>query len=220
MQFSSGEALRFGWETFKRRPWFFTGSTVVILLVSGLINGLTTGIDTAITGSPEEPSLVGSIINLGLGTLISMGATAFYLAAHDNPDSADLSMLWHPRPFWKYLGTSILLALAVAIGFVLLIVPGIIFGLMFMFATSIVIERELGPIDALSESHRITRGYKWPLFGFVLLLLLINVLGVLALIVGLLVSIPVSTLAFVHAYRALGGKPGTTAPAVDAKLAA
>jgi uncharacterized membrane protein len=220
MQFSSGEALRFGWETFKRRPWFFTGSTVVILLVSGLINGLTTGIDTAITGSPEEPSLVGSIINLGLGTLISMGATAFYLAAHDNPDSADLSMLWHPRPFWKYLGTSILLALAVAIGFVLLIVPGIIFGLMFMFATFIVIDRELGPIDALSESHRITRGYKWPLFGFVLLLLLINVLGVLALIVGLLVSIPVSTLAFVHAYRALGGKPGTTAPAVDAKLAA
>jgi uncharacterized membrane protein len=220
MQFSSGEALRFGWETFKRRPWFFIGSTVVILLVSGLINGLTTGIDTAITGSPEEPSLVGSIINLGLGTLISMGATAFYLAAHDNPDSADLSMLWHPRPFWKYLGTSILLALAVAIGFVLLIVPGIIFGLMFMFATFIVIERELGPIDALSESHRITRGYKWPLFGFVLLLLLINVLGVLALIVGLLVSIPVSTLAFVHAYRALGGKPGTTAPAVDAKLAA
>jgi uncharacterized membrane protein len=220
MQFSSGEALRFGWETFKRRPWFFTGSTVVILLVSGLINGLTTGIDTAITGSPEEPSLVGSLINLGLGTLISMGATAFYLAAHDNPDSADLSMLWHPRPFWKYLGTSILLALAVAIGFVLLIVPGIIFGLMFMFATFIVIERELGPIDALSESHRITRGHKWPLFGFVLLLLLINVLGVLALIVGLLVSIPVSTLAFVHAYRALGGKPGTTAPAVDAKLAA
>jgi uncharacterized membrane protein len=220
MQFSSGEALRFGWETFKRRPWFFTGSTVVILLVSGLINGLTTGIDTAITGSPEEPSLVGSIINLGLGTLISMGATAFYLAAHDNPDSADLSMLWHPWPFWKYLGTSILLALAVAIGFVLLIVPGIIFGLMFMFATFIVIERDLGPIDALSESHRITRGHKWPLFGFVLLLLLINVLGVLALIVGLLVSIPVSTLAFVHAYRALGGKPGTTAPAVDAKLAA
>jgi uncharacterized membrane protein len=112
-----------------------------------------------------------------------------------------------------------LLALAVAVGFVLLIVPGIIFGLMFMFATFIVIERELGPIDALSESHRLTRGYKWPLFGFVLLLLLVNVLGLLALIVGLLVSIPVSTLAFVHAYRTLGGRPGLP-PAVDAKLAA
>ena len=185
---------------------------------SPLINGFTSGIDAALTGSAQEPSIIGTVINLALGTLLSMGATAFYLAAHDNPDTADLSLLWHPRPFWKYLGASILLALAVAIGFVLLIVPGIILGLMFMFTTFVVIERELGPIDAMSESHRLTRGHKWRLFGFVLLLLLINVLGVLALVVGLLVSIPVSTLAFVHAYRVLGGKPGPR-PA-DAALAA
>jgi uncharacterized membrane protein len=215
MDFSAGSALRFGWETFKRRPWFFVGSTLVILLVSGLINGFTSGIDAAVSGSVQEPSVIGSLINLALGTLLSMGATAFYLAAHDNPDTADLSLLWHPRPFWKYLGTSILLAVVLAIGLVLLIVPGIIFGLMFMFATFIVIERELGPIDALSESNRITRGHKWPLFGFVLLLVAVNLLGLLALVVGVLVSIPVSTLAFVHAYRVLGGKPATP----DAALA-
>jgi uncharacterized membrane protein len=147
-----------------------------------------------------------------------MGATAFYLAAHDNPETVDLSLLWHPRPFWKFLGVTILLTLAVAIGLILLIVPGIIFGLMFMFATFVVIERELGPIDAMNESHRITRGHKWQLFGFMLLLLLINLLGLLALVVGLLVSIPVSTLAFVHAYRVLAGKPELR-PA-DAALAA
>jgi uncharacterized membrane protein len=158
------------------------------------------------------------VVNFALGTLISMGATAFYLAAHDNPDTADLSLLWHPRPFWKFLGASILLSLAVAIGLVLLIVPGIIFGLMFMFATFVVIERELGPIDAMNESNRLTRGHKWQLFGFVLVLLLINLLGLLALVVGILVSIPVSTLAFVHAYRVLGGK-AEPRPA-DAALAA
>jgi uncharacterized membrane protein len=218
MEFSAGSALRFGWETFKRRPWFFVGSTFVILLASGLINAFTSGIDAAIAGSAGEPSIIGTVVNLGLGTLISMGATAFYLAAHDNPDTADLSLLWHPRPFWRYLGASILLSLAVAIGFVLLIVPGIIFGLMFMFATFIVIERELGPIDAMNESHRLTRGHKWQLFGFVLLLVLVNLLGLLALLVGIFVSIPVSTLAFVHAYRVLGGK-AETRPA-DAALAA
>jgi uncharacterized membrane protein len=89
---------------------------------------------------------------------------------------------------------------------------------MFMFAFFSVIERELGPIEALSESNRITRGHKWPLFGLVLLLIGINLLGVLALGVGLLVSIPVSTLAFVHAYRVLGGERETR-PA-DAALAA
>lgn len=218
MGFSSGAALRFGWETFKRRPWFFVGSTFVILLISGLVNGLSSGIDAAITGSVEEPSIVGSVINLALATLLSMGATAFFLAAHDDPDTADLSLLWHPRPFWKYLGASILLGLAVGVGFLLLIVPGIILGLMFMFATLIVIERELGPIESLSESNRLTRGHKWPLFGFVLLLLLVNLLGLLALVVGLLVSIPVTTLAFIHAYRVLGGK-AEPRPA-DAALAA
>jgi uncharacterized membrane protein len=83
----------------------------------------------------------------------------------------------------------------------LLIVPGVILGLMFLFTTLIVIERELGPIEALSESNCLTRGHKWPLLGFMLLLLLVNLLGLLALVVGLLVSIPVTTLAFVHAYR-------------------
>jgi len=47
MEFSTGSALRFGWETFKKRAWFFVGSTVVILLASGLINGFTSGIDAA-----------------------------------------------------------------------------------------------------------------------------------------------------------------------------
>jgi uncharacterized membrane protein len=78
--------------------------------------------------------------------------------------------------------------------------------LMFMFSTIIVIERGLGPIDAMSESRRLTRGHKWQLFTFTVLLFLINLLGLLALIVGIFVSIPVSALAFVHAYRALGGR--------------
>jgi hypothetical protein len=100
------------WETFKKRPWFFIGSTVVILLASGLIDAFTGGLDSVITGSPDQPS----VMNLALGTLIGMGATAFYLAAHDNPDTVDLSALWHQQGFLKYLGASILLGLAVGIG--------------------------------------------------------------------------------------------------------
>src|ERR1041384_1403056 len=107
MEFSTESALRFGWETFKRRPWFFIGSTVVILLASVLVDAFTGGLDAGINGSPADPSGVGTVINLALGTLIGMGATAFYLAAHDKSDAVDLSALWHPKPFWKYLGASI-----------------------------------------------------------------------------------------------------------------
>jgi uncharacterized membrane protein len=218
MDFSTGAALRFGWEAFKRRPWFFVGSTLLILVASGLVDAFTSGIDAAITGSVKEPSAPGTLINLALGTLINMGATAFYLAASANPDTVDLSALWHPRPFWKFIGASILLVLAVAVGLILLIVPGVIFMLMFMFTTFIVIERELGPVEAMKESKRITTGHKWQLLGFTLMLVLINLLGLAALIVGLFVSIPVSSIAFAHAYRMLSGKAGTRP--VDATLTA
>ena len=218
MEFSAGAAIRYGWETFKRRPWFFAGTALLIVVLSGLVDSLTGRVDSLVTGSPEHPSGLGLLLNLAFGTLLSMGATAFYIAAHDNPDGAEISMLWHPRPFWKYLGLSILLAIVIGIGFALLIVPGIILFLMFMFSTIIVIERGLGPIDAMSESRRLTSGHKWQLLTFSVLLFLINLLGLLALIVGIFVSIPVSALAFVHAYRTLTGMAASSPR--DAALAA
>ena len=211
MELSTRSFVSFGWETFKRRPWFFVGASVVVAIVYLIAGSIIGGIDAALTGSPKDPSLLGSVLNLGVSTLLNMGVSAFYLNAHDNPDTVELSSLWHPQPFWKFLGATILTGLAIILGLVLLIVPGIIFMLMFMFVMFIVIDRELGPVEAMKESARITRGYKWPLLGFVLVLALINVVGLLALVVGLLVTVPVTSLAFAHAYRALTANAGAPA---------
>jgi hypothetical protein len=206
MDFSAGSAIRFGWETFKKRPWFFIGSVILIVIAYLVVGGITNAIDAALGGGPEEPTGVGSIVSMILGTFIGMGITAFSLAAHDSPETVGYGALWHPQPFWRYFAASILVSLAVVIGMLLLIIPGIILGLMFMFATYIVIDRGVGPIEAVKESSRITKGYKWSLFGFSLLLLLLNLLGLLALGVGLLVTVPVTWLAVANAYRVLGGR--------------
>ena len=218
MDFTVGSALNFGWETFKQRPWFFIGASVVIVIAYLVVGGVSTGIDAALGGSSEEPTLIGSSVNFGLSTLVGMGAIAFYLAAHDNPDTVELSALWHPQPFLRFLGASILTGLAVGIGFVLLVVPGIIALVFFMFTTLIVIDRGLGPIEAMQESMRIGRGFRWPLLGLIVLLALILIVGAVALLVGLLVAMPVTTLAFVHAYRVLSAKAGLAPGAADARL--
>jgi uncharacterized membrane protein len=206
MEFSTGSAIRFGWETFKKRPWFFVGSAIIIAVAYLVVGLITNAVDAALGGSPEEPTGAGSVVSIILGTFIGMGLTAFYLAAHDNLETVQLSSLWHPQPFWKYFAASLLVSLVIVGGMLLLIVPGIIFALMFMFATFIVIDRELGPIEAMKESNRLTKGYKWSLLGFILVITLLNLLGLIALVVGLLVTIPVSWLALVHAYRTLGGR--------------
>ena len=217
MGFTAGEAIRFGWETFKPRPWFFVGATLnhARLWLDRRVYarhrcrrvGLGRSVLTA--RQPNQPA--GRHAH-------QYGATAFYLSAHDNPDAADLSAWWHPRPFLKFLGAFILLMLTIAVGFILLIVPGIIFALMFMFTTFIVIDREFGPIDSMKESRRLTYGHKWKLLGLSLLLVLINLLGLAALFVGLFVTVPISSLALTHAYRVLGGK--VEPRPVDAALSA
>jgi uncharacterized membrane protein len=220
MEFTAGTANRFGWDTFKKRPWDFVGETIVILFAYGVVGAITNGVDAELGASPEDPTLIGGLLNLALSTFVGMGVMAFFLAAHDNPEAVDLSVLWHPRPFWKFLGTSILVGLAIGIGFVLLIVPGIIAAVFFMFATVLVIDRDLGPIEAMKESMAIGRGHRWPLLGLIALIALIMLAGVLVLFVGLLVAMPVAGLSFVHAYRVLSGSNGQAARPVDAKLAA
>ena len=238
MGFSPSSALRFGWETFKKRPWLFVGAFVLVALAQVVVEGLSRAVDAPFGGAESDHAFLGGLVSLALSTLISMGVTAFGLAAHDNPDTVELSALWRPHPFWKYLGLTLLFSLIIvavfllgfalfaalardagfAVAVPLVVVLGAILALMLLFSGFLVIDRGLGPIQALKESHRITRGYKWPLFLLCLLLVLINVAGVLALIVGLLVSAPVSLLALTHAYRVLSG--GAVPRPADAALAA
>ena len=221
MELSIRSLVRFGWETFKSRPWIFVGTTALLGLLLGIFGSISSGLDALFSGSVEEPSLPGTIFSWATSTLISMGATAFYLAAHDNPQTVEVAHLWHPQKFWSFLGTSILVSIVVVLGMILLIVPGVIFALMFMFATMIVIDRGLGPIVSMKESKRITTGYKWKLLGLALVLTLLNLAGLLALVVGLLVTVPVTVLAFTRAYRELSARAGVAVatPAIsDARI--
>lgn len=206
MEFSIGSCIRFGWETFKKRPWFFVGVSLLVAFIYAAVSFITGIVDGALSGVSDDPTVAGFVVNWILGTLVGMGIIAFFIKAHDNPDTVEISELWHPRLFLKYFATTIFISLAVVLGFVLLIVPGVMLALMFMFATYIVIDREQSPIKAMKESKRITRGHKWQLLGFALVLAGINILGAIALLVGLLVSVPVSSLAMVHAYRILSAK--------------
>jgi len=67
----------------------------------------------------------------------------------------------------------------------------------------IIIDRELGPIAALKLSWKLTDGNTLPLFKFFILAMLVGLLGVLALLVGYLVAMPVITIAMAHIYRQL-----------------
>ncbi len=210
-EFSVKECLTFGWKTFRLRPWFFIGATAVLLL-AGVIARLPDTLTHSNNPHLTVLSIVGVVVTILLSILISMGKTAFYLRAHDAPESVALYDLWHPRPYWKFVGAGILTSVAVVVGFILLVVPGIILLVMTCFVLYLVIDREMGPIEAFKESIRLTKGNRRSLFLLGLAILGINIVGFCLLLVGLLVSIPVSGLAAARAYRRLSGNVRSTAP--------
>ncbi len=54
------------------------------------------------------------------------------------------------------------------VGFMLFIIPGVILSIKFMFSEYLLIEENLGPIEALKRSSSLTSGYKWKLYIFTL----------------------------------------------------
>jgi uncharacterized membrane protein len=171
---------------------------VVYLLISWAI-GFIAGV---ITASPHGGGLA-TLIAFPFDVLLSLGLTAFMIKAHDAVETIRIADLWHPHQYVNYLLAYLLIAISAIVGIILLIVPGIIIGIMFGFSCYLVVDRGLGPIEAIKESMRITKGHRWDLFVFVLACLGIMILGFICLFVGILAALPIVMIAGVHAYRTL-----------------
>lgn len=98
------------------------------------------------------------------------------------------------------IGLAIVIAIAIGLGFMALIIPGLILLTMWFIAIPACVVEQLGPLASLKRSAQLTKGHRWKIFGLMLLLLLISIvvtpiidLGLasiggpmLALIVGLI----------------------------------
>ncbi|MBS2028093.1 MAG: hypothetical protein JST54_09340 [Deltaproteobacteria bacterium] len=205
--FSTSEAFRFGWEK--------TKTNLKPLLIIGAIGAFLAVLHQSLVGSGRETGLrmlMGLLVQI-VQACVGLAYVRSALRLYD-AKSIDLSKPAEVffEDFFPYLLTSILYSLVVAAGLVLLIVPGVIWGLMFMFATYLVVDKKLDPISAFVESKRLTKGIKGQLLGFALLAIGINLLGALALGVGLLFTIPITVIAGAYVLRRLQERAGARAP--------
>jgi hypothetical protein len=76
-------------------------------------------------------------------------------------------------------------------------------GIGWMFAPLMVVERGMGPLDAMRASWHLVAGHRWRMLGFLLVLMLVSLLGILACLVGTLITHGLVAGAFAAAYRDL-----------------
>ncbi len=101
-----------------------------------------------------------------------------------------------------YTAASLLAAVVIVVGLILLIVPGIYLLLRYSMVRFSAVDGN-GILESLRKSALMTQGVKWHLLGFLLVILVLNIIGLLLFFVGLLVSIPVTMLAYADIYQKL-----------------
>jgi uncharacterized membrane protein len=104
---------------------------------------------------------------------------------------------WLLKGFAAY----VLYMIMTTVGFILLIVPGIILLLRFGMYQSAIVDRNMGIIESLKYSWELTKGNGLNLFVIMLFTILIVLAGCIAMLVGMLFAFPMMFLMWIVAYR-------------------
>jgi uncharacterized membrane protein len=200
--FSIGDSIRFGWETFKKYPAFFILAAVITGIVTGQIRTEQLR-GEPISGATAVLGLIIGIFAFLVNTFVTMGIFNVSLKFVDGQQGMAADFISAYPRYLKYLGASILYSIAVAVGLVLLIIPGIVVGVRLQFFGFFILDGGVDSVEALRRSWETTRGIGWHVFVFDLALLGVIMLGVIALVIGVFVAIPVTWLALACVYRRL-----------------
>ncbi|WP_199693435.1 hypothetical protein, partial [Sorangium cellulosum] len=207
----AGDAASFGWERLKRDPAVIIGAMFVVGLAAGLPNVIGGGVQAALAADAPGTGSVVQIFMQIIGFVISSyfagGLSLLLLKVARGQPYAFNDILAGGQWFVPILGAQILTSIAVFVGAIFLIVPGVILGLGLSMTTMCIVDKNLGTIDAMKESWRITTGHKGGIFVYALLAFALMLGGMLACCLGTIVAAPITALGYAYIYLRLTGQP-------------
>lgn len=202
-----GEILRLSWKAFKENAFmliFLTLSSFIVQIFFGI-----PGCDTSYGYFGEGEFYRGGVCSLItalyyiLGIFITMGYATMGLVAAKGEKVTWTTFFIKFGKFFHFFIAMILYAIIVAVGFVLLIFPGVIWALRYSMYPFMALDKGAFGWTALKLSSQATYGAKWDLLGFYIVIFLLLILGALALGLGLLIAIPLTWIAQAYAYYKL-----------------
>ncbi len=204
------------------------GSALAVFAVVGVVAGLVQIGDSFIL------ALIASIIRLAGHALYTGFVVRLVQDVRDGRRDDTVGDLFEAAmpAIVSLIVFGVLFGIAVGIGFVFLIVPGLILLTFWSVGAPAIVIEGLSPIEAFGRSWRLVRGNAWSVFGALLLIFLIvlviqfvisaiatpigDVALVIAVVLGAALTAPIYSLAVSILYFDLGGGD-QAAPAVAAQ---
>ncbi|MBN1191865.1 MAG: hypothetical protein JXA46_19090 [Dehalococcoidales bacterium] len=182
-----------------KHGWNRLWPSFLMLFLAWLIYVVITGAVGGILQLVPYISFLSIFVSIPLG----YGLSFCFLRAARNEEVRFEELFEGFRCYWNSLGAGVLSTLIILGGFILLIVPGIIFACKLAFVPYLVIDRKMGPTEAISTSWKMTSGHAMEVFLIYLLGIPIMIAGLICLGVGVIISIMWISMANASLYYAV-----------------
>jgi len=214
--FSIRGIFKEAWQPTKQHLWLFTAVFFAFLILYFLVEVLSGGINRYIVDPNEAPMqtllriiqqmysvqsiLSWFILNI-LVSFVSLGLAgmALQVVAGREPGLPDL--LIAPKKIMHCFLALIIFNVIGVIGLVLCIVPGLLLMARLQFFYFFIVEEDCNAFEALSKSWKCSKGRTWKLVLFSLAVLVLVSLSVLLFVVGVVVVVPWTIIAYALVYR-------------------
>jgi uncharacterized membrane protein len=180
---SMGRIFERTFRTIRHNP----GPTIGLAFLFGAVPGLLT---TYMMQSLQQPAVMGDpnfsmtgfyaltllsvVLGLAISALTQAALTRATVAeAEGRKAGFGESIAAGVAVLLPLIALSILLAIGVMIGFVLLIVPGVILYCMWSVAVPSLVEERRGVFGSFGRSRELTDGFKWKVFGTLLVVMVV-----------------------------------------------
>jgi len=207
---SAGGSFSFAWRKMFEKAFL---PLLIAVIIVGLLNGPNAGMNWKMDsnhgfGLPMlfifPAVLFGLAYSFLFMPIIKYGENLLFLKAMRD-EEADLKHLFEGFKT-KYLNivlANLIVFALVILGFVMLIIPGIIILCRLTFVSYLVMDKNMEAMKAVEKSWQMTKGHGWTIFGMVIISFFLIIGGLVVFIVGILISIMWVHAAFATFYQSV-----------------
>jgi len=136
--------------------------------------------------------------------VIKYGEKYLFLTAMRD-EQVDLKLLFDgfKNKYLNIVLANLIVFALVGIGFVMLIVPGIIIACRLVFVPFLVMDKNMEPMQAVEKSWQLSKGHGWKVFGMAIFSFFIAIAGLIVFFVGIIISIMWIHAAFATLYQSV-----------------
>lgn len=186
---------------------FYAIAAAAISFIASLVSGYTAFDPQAAANASLVSQVIYQVLVAIAGAPLGAGIIMVGIKIARDESASATEVFAHFDKIVPLAAGMIMVYFLITIGFLLLVLPGIYLAVAYTLALPLIVDKNLGPWQALETSRQAITKHWFGFFGFLIVCLLLYIAGAIPLMIGLIWVIPLVSIAIGIAYRNIFGGP-------------